>query len=85
MMISDGAFELSTSIAGTDYVLGKFSQLPHIVGSNKLTTLSAEEVEGWALKMGLKCAVEEGVKCLLAFSDSQLWINALNEQSDDLC
>ncbi|KAF5186394.1 hypothetical protein FRX31_024019 [Thalictrum thalictroides] len=71
-------------VPGTAYVLGRYSQLPHLVGTNKLTIGSTEEAEGLAIKVGLKCAVEEGVQCLLVFPDSLLWTNALNEQSDDL-
>ncbi|KAF5191421.1 Dead-box atp-dependent rna helicase [Thalictrum thalictroides] len=45
---------------------------------------SAEEAEGLAIKVALLCAVEEGVQCLLIFSDCQVWTEALHGKDFNL-
>ncbi|KAF5190304.1 hypothetical protein FRX31_020110, partial [Thalictrum thalictroides] len=57
MLVSDGAYDEIKGLVGHGYVLGLYSQLPSIEGSNKLYARSATESEGLAIKEGLSCAM----------------------------
>ncbi|KAF5185638.1 hypothetical protein FRX31_024776 [Thalictrum thalictroides] len=84
MLVTDGAFNDISSLGGIGYVLCRYSELPHLAGSRQHSSISAEESEGTAIREGIDCAISEGAQCILIFSDSATWVEAIQGHSNGL-
>ncbi|KAF5192781.1 hypothetical protein FRX31_017631 [Thalictrum thalictroides] len=74
MLLTDGVYDDSKILAGY-YVLGHYSELPHLAGAKQHSATSP--AEGLAIRNGLRCAVSESVQCIVLFSDSTIWKDAI--------